>query len=125
MVEGDGQFALRVRLTEQSAGHSLAATGTGIPGFENGVYVLICIVDSQCTAAQQNQNNRLAALNAGFQDFLLMAGELQVRLVAAGELVALVALLTLKAGIQTKDCNDDIALLADALDLAHQLVGLG
>lgn len=84
--------------------------------------VLICIVDSQCTAAQQNQNNRLAALNTGFQDFLLMAGELQVRLVAAGELVALVALLTLKAGIQTKDCNDDIALLADALDLAHQLV---
>ena len=54
-----------------------------------------------------------------------MAGELQVRLIAAGELVALVALLTLKAGIQTKDCNDDIALLADALDLAHQLIGLG
>ena len=125
VVEGDGQFALRVRLTEQSAGHSLAATGTGIPGFENGVCVLICIVDSQCTAAQQNQNNRLAALNTGFQDFLLMARELQVRLVAAGELVALVALLTFKAGIQTEDCDNDIALLADALDLAHQLVGLG
>ena len=53
-----------------------------------------------------------------------MAGELQVRLVAAGELVALVALLTLKAGIQTEDCDDDIALLADTLDLAQQLVGL-
>ena len=39
-----------------------------------------------------------------------MAGELSgLAFCRAGELVALVAFLTLKAGIQTEDCDNDIA----------------
>src|SRR5699024_11148429 len=71
-----------------------------------------------------DNDDRLAAVKADAQDLFLVAGQVQVGLVAAGELVALVAFLAFQAGVKAQAADDDVALGADALDLADQLAFL-
>ncbi|MNC58569.1 hypothetical protein D3C75_1083060 [compost metagenome] len=79
-------------------------------------------IHCQRTARQQHQHNRLAAFVSSLQDLALQARQLQIWLVAAGELVALISFFTLQTGIQPQADYNDIAFLANTLDFGNPVI---
>lgn len=86
--------------------------------------VLLCPVQGKSAPGKSDNNQRLAEGRCRFQQVLLQAGQVQIRLIAAAVLVAGIALLALDRGIQPDYGHDHIGGSADRLCLADAVIGL-
>ena len=110
LVEGDRQAAAGRELAEQQLRHGLAAVAAGVPVLHDGAAVRLRKVHRQGRAGGEDEDRGLAHGHDLFQQLLLQARQVQVRLVARAVLVGGVALLALDAGVKAQAQHDDVRL---------------
>src|SRR5262249_24334450 len=84
-VEGDGETAGRVVGSGEGFGDGLRAAVAGIPGFEDGVGVLLGPGDCEGGAVHEDYDEGFAGGFGGFKELLLGGGQGDVGAVASGE----------------------------------------
>ena len=75
--------------------------------------MFVCPTYRQRASRKEHEHDRLAAGMGNFQDFLLSARQIQILLVSARILVALVSLFAFQTGIEPETHNDNIAGVAN------------
>src|SRR5260370_10611285 len=70
----DRQLPSRSGVTGKQVRHRVASLSAGVPGLEDGSYMLRSPRDVEGPAVQQDKDNRLADCNRGFEQLLLPAG---------------------------------------------------
>ncbi len=83
LVKGDGEAAGGIVLAGESLGHGRAALFARIPGFEDGVGVVLGPVDAERAAVGEDNHQRLAGGGHSFKQFLLGLGQVDAGAVAA------------------------------------------
>ncbi len=78
--------------------------------------MLIRPAHRQCASGKKHQHHRLTAGTGNLKNLLLSAGQVQIGLIPAGILIALIPLFSFQARIQPKAQNDHITCLAHRFD---------
>src|SRR6185437_14484902 len=120
MREGDRQFAARIHVSEQDVGGCGPAFLAQVPAFENRRNVLGDVVDREWASVDQENDDRLAGVDNGFDEIVLRAEQVKRIAVAA---VIFGPGFAVRALVFTDDKNGDIGLFG-SFDRLGDVVGL-